>query len=470
LGIHLSVVMPVFNERYVVAEAVRRLLALDSELIDRLDLIVVDDGSTDGSVEIVRGLALRQQERLTLIEHERNLGKGAALRTGIRHARGTVTLFCDADLEYMPRDIPRLLVPVIEEGADAVYGSRFATRDYRRVLYYWHTVGNRLITTFCNALTNLNLTDVETSYKAVRTSLLRSIPIRSSDFRVEVELTFKLAKRGARIFEVPISYAGRSYAEGKKAGIRDGWLALVSILRWWLVDDLYDRDQYGSTILARLSEVPRFNRWMGDTLRPFMGDRVLEIGAGIGNVTRALAPRERYAVSDVNPHYLDYLRNFAEFRPYMEVKRLDVADPEDFGDESGRYDTVLCLNVLEHLEDRDQALRNLHRALERGGRAIVLVPQGPALYGSLDRALGHRLRYTRETLRAALEKQGFEVEVLFDFNRVSVPAWWLSGKVLGRRRLSRIQLKALDWTVWLARRIDRWLPWPGASLVAVARR
>src|SRR6187399_2877215 len=205
-GLSLSVVMPVYNERYLVAESIARVLAVESPLISRLDLIVVDDGSTDGTREILRQLAARYSDRMEYIEHEVNRGKGAAVTTGIERAKGAVTVIQDADLEYNPKDLPKLIVPFQNDEADAVYGSRFLAGDYRRVLYYRHSLGNKLLTTICNVLTDLNFSDMETCYKAVRTALLQSIPLRSNDFRIEPELTFKLEKRGARIYEVPVSY------------------------------------------------------------------------------------------------------------------------------------------------------------------------------------------------------------------------------------------------------------------------
>ncbi|HXQ21636.1 MAG TPA: glycosyltransferase, partial [Candidatus Acidoferrales bacterium] len=297
----LSVVMPVYNERYLVAESIRRVLAVESPLISRLDLIVVDDGSTDGTRELLRTIAAQHPERITYIEHDRNRGKGAAVNTGLARAEGSVTMVHDADLEYNPQDLPKLMVPFQRDGADAVYGSRFLAGDYRRVLFYRHSIGNRLLTGICNLLTDLSFTDMETCYKAIRTRLFQSIPIRSRDFRMEPELTFKLAKRGARIFEVPISYAGRTYDEGKKIGFRDAVLAFGTMLHWWLIDDIYKPDEYGSNILVGMSNAPNFNRWIADTVRPFVGARVLELGAGIGNLTRALLPRDAYTVSEVNP-------------------------------------------------------------------------------------------------------------------------------------------------------------------------
>jgi glycosyltransferase involved in cell wall biosynthesis len=469
-GVHLSVVVPVYNERYLAAKSIARLLTLESPLVERLDVIVVDDGSTDGTRAILRDLAAQYRDRIDYIEHDRNRGKGAAVRTGISRARGDVTMVHDADLEYNPKDIPRLMLPFLEENADAVYGSRFGASEYRRVIYYRHTLGNRLITFLADLLSDLNLTDVETCYKAVRTSLLQSIPIRSNDFRFEIEVSFKLGKRGARIFEVPISYAGRSYTEGKKIHFIDAVLAVWAMLRWKAIDDLYDPKRYGSNVLVAMSQVPHFNRWMAAVLAPSVGHRVLEIGAGIGNLTSILIPRDHYTASDVESHYLDYLANLAEGRPYMDSRRLDLAKAEEFEELEGDYDTVLCLNVLEHIPEEMQAVLNLRNVLEPGGRAIVLVPQGSALYGTLDEALGHVRRYTRESLHQALSRGGFVVEQIFDFNRASVPGWWLNGKILKRRHFSRLQLKVLDWMIWLIRRIDHLLPWQGISLIAIARR
>jgi 2-polyprenyl-3-methyl-5-hydroxy-6-metoxy-1,4-benzoquinol methylase len=242
------------------------------------------------------------------------------------------------------------------------------------------------------------------------------------------------------------------------------------MLHWAVVDDIYDAKHYGANILVAMSQVPHFNRWMADVLVPFVGNRVLEIGAGIGNLTNMLIPRDRYTVSDIDSNYLDYLENMADGRPYMDWRRIELQKGEDFEGLERDYDTVVCLNVLEHIPDEAQAVRNLYTALEPGGRAIVLVPQGPRLHGTLDEALGHVRRYTRESLHQALSRGGFEVEQIFNFNRASLPAWWLNGKILKRRHFSRVQLKVFDWMVWLIRRIDHMLPWRGISLIAIGRR
>ncbi len=467
-ALKVSVLIPVYNERFLAAASIRRVLAVRHPSIREIEVIVVDDGSTDGTRDVLRALA-REQPSLVYIEHERNRGKGAALRTALARATGDLCVPHDADLEYDPEDLPKLVQPFLKEPADAVFGSRFLAGEYRRVLRFYHSVGNRLLTTLVNLVTNLNLSDMETCYKMVRTKLLRSIPLRYNDFRIEPELTIKLARRGARIFEAPIRYSGRSYAEGKKIRWLDAILALVAIGRGVLIEDLYLNDPYGAHILHSLSRARRFSGWMADVVRPWVGRAVLEIGAGIGNLTVHLVPRDRYRATDINPDYLDYLANFALGKPYLEVGELHAERPEGFAPLAGQFDTVVCHNVLEHLDQPVQVLENFRRALAPGGRAIVLVPAGPGRYNTLDRALGHRLRYTPAKLREVVQAAGFEVEKLFDYNRAGVPGWLVSGWTR-RTSFSRVQLKAFNSIVWLARRLDRVLPWKGLSLIVIGRK
>lgn len=463
----VTVLVPVYNERHLVAASLARVLALESELISRLEVIVVDDCSRDGSSELLQQIA-QKDCRVKLIRHARNQGKGSAIRTALEHATGDICIVHDADMEYNPADIPALLVPFIEEGADAVYGSRYLSAPYRRALSYRHTLTNKALTTLTNWITDLDLTDVETCYKAITTTLLKSIPLQSNDFRFEIEITMKLAKRRARIFEVPIRYLPRSYDEGKKIKPKDGFLALYAMLKYALIDDIYRKDEYGSNILNNLQHARLFNKWMGDTLRPYLGDRILEIGAGIGNLTSQFIPREFYMASDINPHYLHYLRAFSIGKPYLRVLEVDATKPGDFVTLQHQFDTVLMINVLEHVPDEQVALRNLYSALQPGGRAVILVPQHPFLYNTLDRVLEHRERYTPEKLRDSLQQAGFRVEKTFDFNRISVPSWYLNGTLLKKKNFSRVQLKMLEIMMPVIRRIDRLFPWTGVSIIGIA--
>ena len=222
----LTVIVPAFNEAPTVESALRRIRAIAL----RLEIIVVNDASTDGTREILDALAKKGLVD-QVIHHEKNRGKGAAIRTGIAGATGDAVVVQDADLEYDPADLPALLLPIRSRQADAVYGSRFQGGPHR-VLYFWHYVGNRFLTLLSNMFTNLNLTDLETCYKLVRTDLLKRLPLSSNRFGFEVEITARLAQARARIWEMPISYSGRTYAEGKKITWRDGVAALFHILRY----------------------------------------------------------------------------------------------------------------------------------------------------------------------------------------------------------------------------------------------
>jgi SAM-dependent methyltransferase len=241
------------------------------------------------------------------------------------------------------------------------------------------------------------------------------------------------------------------------------------MVRFWIVDDIYAEDEFGSHILHRLEKARRFNRWMADQVVPHIGNRVLEIGAGIGNLTNALLPRERYVASDVNPQYLAYLRNAGIGKPYLEVRQADLESDQDFASLSGQFDSVLCVNVLEHLDDPDAAARRLRSALADDGRLVLYVPQCPHRFGSLDEALGHRRRFRRGELLDLLRGAGFEIESCTDFNRIGVVGWWWNGKVLKRRSFGRLQLGLFSALVPLLRRIDGLWPWKGLGLFVVAR-
>ncbi|MEM6793030.1 MAG: bifunctional glycosyltransferase/class I SAM-dependent methyltransferase [Acidobacteriota bacterium] len=468
-GHSLSVIVPVYNERYLVPELLRRIRAVTIPGIDRVEIIVIDDASKDGTSKVLDDLA---DGSFTLLRHEVNQGKGAALRTGIAEASGDFVIFQDADLEYDPQDYHQMIRPFLEDGADVVYGSRFLVGGRRRVLYFRHSLGNRLITLLSNLFTDLGLTDVETCYKAFRTPLLKSLPLRSNDFAIEPEITAKISKRRFRVFEVPISYMGRTYQEGKKIGWRDGIKALKAIARFWLQDDIYSADAYGSHILTSLEKTRRFNRWMAEAIGARVGSapNVLEIGAGIGNITKWLIPRQRYLASDINPNYLHYLTNFGFGKPYLEVQRIDLDKAEDFSGIERSFDAAVCLNVLEHVSDPDASLSNIFSALKPGGVAVIYVPQDPKLYSPMDEVLGHRVRYTRKSLRQEMERAGFRVESLEDFNRVSRFGWWWNCTTRGRVTFGKLQLKIFDLLVPLFKRIDRFLPWRGLGLIVVGRR
>jgi glycosyltransferase involved in cell wall biosynthesis/protein-L-isoaspartate O-methyltransferase len=464
----LSILVPAYNEEEYLAASILR--ALEAPLPEGLEseVVAVDDGSTDCTPQILDELAERYPERVRVFHHKVNAGKGAAIRTALENALGEFGIIQDGDLEYDPSEYPKVLRPLLANQADVVYGSRFLISGERRVIYYWHALANHILTTACNMAADINLTDMETCYKAFRITLARGIPIRSNRFGIEPELTIKFAKRQASIYEVPISYYGRTYDDGKKIGALDAVSALWVIARCFFTRDIYLDP--GAKILDSLAGTRRFNRWMADTVRPLLGTRVLELGAGIGNMTQHLARgRKTYVASDIDAEHMARLRVRFRGRPNLEIRKCDLSDSADFQSLLGVFDSVVCLNVVEHVEDDLGALRNIFSALKPGGRAIILVPQDQKAYGTLDEVLGHFRRYSEAQLRERMEAAGFEVERMLHFNRVTRPGWRFNGQVLKRRSFSRFQLRVFDALVPLWRRIDGYLPWPAVSVIAVGR-
>ena len=232
----LSILIPVYNEREYIAQIVARVLAAPLPENLRKELVIVNDAADDGTADVLLELA-NAHPGIRVFHQHKNMGKGAAIRRAIQEMTGDFAIIQDADLEYDPADYPVILKPLIDGLADVVYGSRFATREMRRIVHYHHKLGNLFLTHLSNFFTGLDLTDMETGYKAFRADLIKTIPIRSNRFGIEPELTAKLARRKAVFYEVPINYHGRGYVEGKKIGWKDGVSAIWTILKYWVFDD-----------------------------------------------------------------------------------------------------------------------------------------------------------------------------------------------------------------------------------------
>jgi len=463
----LSVLIPVYNERRTIREIIQRVLAQEVEGIDEIEVVVVDDGSTDGSDRIIQEVHQDHPQTVHPILLEENQGKGNAIRTAIQSASGDLAIVQDADLEYDPKDYETVLRPILEGEADVVYGSRFAEREERRVLYFRHTLANQILTSISNWFTDLNLTDMETCYKAFRLKVAKTIPIRSRRFGIEPELTAKFAKRKLRIYEVPISYHGRTYNEGKKITWSDGLRALGTIIKYWIIDDMFEGD-YGHKDLIDMEAAPKYTEWMLERTRPYVGDLLLEIGSGIGNNVRILMQYTDVIATEVEPLYLEVLRNAYLNTPGVDVREWDATEPPP--PDLPQPDSILCSNVLEHIEDDQAVVANADRVLKPGGRMIFIVPRGEKLYCSLDSAIGHHRRYDKLRLRSLFENLGYKIEELFTLNKIGVLGWWYRGKIARQQAIGRFGLKAFNVLVPLFKLIDPILPWKGLSLVIVAKK
>ncbi|HHN47191.1 MAG TPA: methyltransferase domain-containing protein, partial [Planctomycetes bacterium] len=374
------------------------------------------------------------------------------------------------DLEYNPGNYPELLKPMLDGSADVVYGSRFAGGRARRVLFFHHHVANRILTTLSNVTTNLNLTDMETGCKVIRGDYFRAVPLQSDGFGFEPEFTAKIARMGLRVYEVPVDYHGRTYAAGKKINWLDGIVALYTIFRYWLFPGLKGMPP-GMQALFAMRSATRYNRRLYERIRPFLGERVFEAGAGLGALTEYLQAQPKVLAADADPACAEWLKNAFRNSPNVETVLCDVADAEACAKLASQgWDTVVCVNVLEHIDDDDAALKVFHSMLEPGGRLVLLVPCGRWLFGEMDRAFGHRRRYERGDIASKMAAAGFAVERVFGHNRLASIPWFVNGRVFRRSSLPWMQAKICDLSVPLLRMVDPYLPLPPLSLAAVGRK
>ena len=445
----LSIVVPVYNEKNWLTSFWSRLMKAPLDKcngIKEVELIVVDDGSTDGSDQLIRSLTQQTRQfdcgtpvTCRFIGLPDNRGKGFAIRRGIVSSTGEIVLIQDADMEYSPSDYPVLVRPIVDGFADAVFGSRFRG-DCRRVLYFWHSLVNFGLTTLSNAINDLNLTDMETGYKVFRGELIRNLKLTSDRFGIEPEITSRLARAGARIYEVPVSYQGRSYDEGKKIGVKDGIAAFFHILKFGFWDrasylpglwqSLTALDKHASVIYGDL-----IARSISPTDKPI---RIMEIGAGIGSLTKELAKYGEVVATDISTEMVRHMKD--RFRNYQNVtvRAWDATQPVIEG--AAEFDYVFAFNILEHIEDDRSALNGWKKLLKPKGKLVVLVPNYPKLFAPMDKEFGHFRRYQREDLVEKCASSGMNVERLECGNVLGILGWWFNAVLLKRRYLPEGQL------------------------------
>jgi glycosyltransferase involved in cell wall biosynthesis len=359
----LSVIVPVYNERLTIRRLVERVRAVPI----RKEIIIVDDASTDGTTEVIRDIAAAGEtdpdNRIRALFHPQNAGKGAAIRTAIPAVSGDIALIQDADLEYDPDEYPNLIEPILAGHADVVFGSRFLGGPHR-VLFFRHSMGNKLLTFLSNLCTDLNLTDMETCYKVFRSDVLKRLQLVSNRFGIEPEITAKVARLGVRVYEVPVSYHGREYWEGKKIGWKDGVAAIWTIARAALSDD--GEPFGGEPGMRRVRHTRRYTDWVWSRISPFVGDRILEVGDG--SYTRYLRHHSLVVASGDDGAYLGQLRTRFAQHDNIRVQTIDWTQPALDPLRAERFDTVLCLNGLEYAAQDDDLLAHFADLLGPGGR------------------------------------------------------------------------------------------------------
>lgn len=477
----LSVVIPVYNERKTIREIVRRVKQSAREK----EIIIIDDGSTDGTRQILKSFENDPEIRVVL--QPKNAGKGAALRAGFELATKDVVIVQDADLEYDPEDFEQLLRPIEQKRADVVFGSRFLYVEHR-VLYFRHSLGNKFLTLLSNLFTDLNLTDMETCYKAFKREIIQNIKLSSDRFGFEPEITAKVAKLGCSVYEVPIRYYGRSYAEGKKITWRDGIAALFHVVRFSLgrgnfVTDIgaihgamvsppTQRD-VGVDTLEVFEDARRYNAWICERVNNHIGQKVLEVGSGIGNIVAELLSRNHVTsvtATDLSASSLETLKDRFGHDEKLSSAVWNAENPPPAELEKGSFDTIICSNVLEHIQDHETALQNMKQLLKPDGKLVLLVPSNPAIFNGLDEDLGHFRRYTKAELERVLGVTGFDIKTLFPHNLVGALGWWWAGCLCKRRTLRVSDTKNFDRLVPILKPVDSLLtlPFGGVSLIAIA--
>ena len=366
-------------------------------------------------------------------------------------------LIQDADLEYDPKDYEKLLKPLLDERADVVFGSRFIGGDERRILTFWHSMANKVLTLFSNMLTDMHLTDMETCYKCFRSDFLKDIQLVSDRFGFEPEITAKTKKMGAIVYEVPISYHGRNMIQGKKIGWKDGVAALNHMLRFHFSHEI--STQKGFDRLYSLLRGKQVNRYLYEKIAPFIGNRVLEIGAGLGGISQFLINREKLLLTDSNDCYVRFLK-----RKFRGIFNVDVfhcdAENDSFSGLQEGLDTILMMNVLEHLKEDEAPLKKAYEALSESGRIIVMVPLQKNLMCKMDEHLERYGRYEIREIQEMMGRAGFQTEAFYQISRLGTLLWWFAGKLLRKQKFSHLSMKMLSMLTPLIKCWDAFFPWP----------
>lgn len=453
----LSIIIPVYNELNTVLEVIRRV---QNERHNK-EIIIVDDGSTDGSADLLRQI---KEKDIKVIFLAQNRGKGYAVREAIKHITGDITIIQDADLEYYPDEYTILIDKIIQNKADVVYGTRFL--GTHRVFNFYHFLGNNILNLVANVLLNTTLTDLMSGFKAFKTSILKQLVLEADGFGLEAEITAEIFKRRLRVYEVPISYEGRDYEDGKKIK----WTDFFSCL-YWLIRPLLRKIDVAEETLLKMRILRNYNLWTYHKIKPFLGKEILEIGSGIGRISKYLISlKSNVTLSDINDDHLDYLRRKFIGNPLVKIIKMDGANFDSRTIEN-KFDTIVAINVLEHIENDVGVLKKINDGLAKEANLLLIVPAHKILFGKLDAILPHYRRYSRKELVDKLINTGFIIEKIEYMNFLSAIGWFINFKLLNRKRMPTLTIFLADKLIPLVSLIEKFIKFPfGLSLFAVAKR
>lgn len=452
----LSIIIPVYNEVNTVLEVVR----LVQKEPHKKEIIIVDDCSSDGTREFLKEIT---DPNIKIIFNDRNRGKGYCVREGIKQVSGDIVIIQDADLEYYPDEYGHLIEKIVEGKADVVYGSRFL--GSHRVFHFYHYLGNALLNIIANIMLDANLTDLMTCYKAFRTPLIKDLTLKANRFGIETEITVEAFKRRYRVYEVPISYNGRTYDEGKKIRWTDFFRCIA-----WLLRSMARGIDVGEDTLLRIRLLHNNTAWVFNKLKPYVGNKILELGSGIGTFSKYLAQDQKeVTLLDINEQYTAYLQDRFIGNKHVKVIRADAGNLEEIlGDE--HFDTVVALNILEHIEDDTKALAAIKNHLTDNGCFTILVPAHQVLFSPFDEKISHYRRYSKKELCGKLERCGLRVEKVEYMDFLGAIGWFVNFKILRKKRIPTMTTRLFDLFIPAIAFLEKYIKFPfGISLFCVAR-
>ena len=454
----LSIIIPVYNEINTILEMIR----LVREEKHKKEIIIVDDCSTDGTRELLREI---KDNNIKILFNDVNRGKGYGIRKALDYVTGDIIIIQDADLEYYPDEYEILIEKIIQNKADVVYGSRFIGGAHR-VFNFYHYMGNLVINTIANILLDANFTDLMTCYKAFRSDVLKSLKLEADGFGIETEITAEIFKRKYRVYEVPISYNGRTYEEGKKIRWTDFFTCL-----YWLLRSVIRGVDVGEDILLKMTIMKNNNSWIYRKIEPFLGKKILELGSGMGAISKYLVSKNRrVTLTDINKKYATYLERRFIGNPHVEVKNIDILNIDTVFSEE-EFDTIVGINILEHIKHDTETIKRLKRVLIKEGKLVLLVPAHKSLFGKLDGKLNHFRRYSRYELESKLKNESFFIEKIEFMNFLGAVGWFVNFKLLGRKRMSKLIVQIFDVFIPFIAFIERFVKSPfGLYILCIARK